>query len=153
MQRRLLIKSKPFSLNAATYKDASIKTTEYRQWAAMFFHELSKPDNQQKLKDLREYFDENKHSFKIILKAIYPKAVYITKAGILSSKTIDTTNWEKLVLDLLFDPRFHDTEYPYGAPNVNANDKHVVSMLSQKSFHESDESLLDIKIKIVPRAF
>ncbi len=152
MQHSFVFKSKPFSINKATYGDARTKTQDYYQWAGCLFHEFWRADNQLKFKELREFFDDSKHSFNVELKCFYPKDTYITKAGILSSKTTDTSNWEKLFLDLLFDERFHNKPHPNGAPNVNQDDKHIVRMVSEKTFHDG-EPLLEAVISIVPRLF
>ncbi len=152
MQHCFVFKSKPFSINASTYGDARTKTSAYYEWASKIFHQMWSQENQEKFKELREHFDENLHSVSVQLTSIYPKEIYITKAGILSSKTQDISNTEKLILDLLFDERFHTREHPNGAPNCNINDKHVVEMISSKKYHDG-ESLLEINISIIPRAF
>lgn len=153
MREDFRLMSKPFSINAAFYGDARTKTASVREWAAQILHQLNSAENVEKMKRLREYFDENKHSIKLEICAIYPRSEFITKAGILSSRTIDVTNFEKLICDLFFDRQYFDKSSPYGVKNLNLNDKHVVEMNSKKTFHEHDHYILEFSIIIIPRSF
>lgn len=153
MKQLFKLRAKPFSLNAATYGDARTKTRDYYDWQAQIFHQLSSEINQLKLQELREFFDESRHSFKVHIKALYPKDQYVTKQGILSSRTVDLTNSEKLIQDLFFDKQYFDRQAPYGCKNLNANDKHVIALFSEKTFHDSPDYILQIAIKIIPRKF
>jgi hypothetical protein len=153
VKRSFRIKAKPFSINAATYGDARTKTSAYYEWSNQIFHQLWSESNQQKMRDLREFFDETKHSVKVHMKAVYPKDQFITKQGTLSARTIDCSNGEKLLLDLFFDKQFFSKPHPTGVPNININDKHVVALYSEKTFHDSDDHKIEFTVKIVARKF
>lgn len=153
MRYDFILLSKPFSINACYYSDARTKTTEVRQWAAQIFHQLNTPENLEKMKQIRETFDDSRHAITVETCAIYPRSKFITEAGILSSRTIDLTNWEKVLTDLFFDKQYFDKQHPYGVKNINVNDKHIVELKSSKKFHESEDHILEYSITIIPRPF
>lgn len=153
MREEFKLRTKPFSINASTYRDASIKTAEFRNWASQIFYQLNTDENLKKMKNIRENFDESRHSIKLEICAIYPRSEFITKNGILSSRTIDVTNFEKLICDLIFDRQYFDKPNPYGVKNCCINDKHVTEMVSKKIFHEHRHHTLEFNINIIPRSF
>lgn len=153
MKHTFRLRTRPFSINSATYGDARTKTREYFDWSAQVFHQLSSTVNQEKLKELRDLFDESKHSFKISIKVVYPKDQFITKQNILSSRSIDCSNFEKLLVDLFFDKQFFDRPHPRGCPNINQNDKHIVALYSSKTYHELEHHEINFTVKIVSRSF
>ena len=153
MRYEVLIKSKPFSINAATYRDASIKTADYREWQAQVFHQLNNPVDLETFKAIKEQFDEKKNSFEVFITAFYPRDVFVTKENILSSRTIDVTNFEKLLVDLLFDKQYYSKPHPYGVRNICQNDKHIIDLHSKKRPHDLDHYLMHVEIRIVDRPF
>lgn len=153
MRQDFQLQSKPFSINAATYSDARTKTREYYDWSSKIFHQLNTPENLDKMTQIRESFDENLHAFEVEITAVYPRSIFITKEGKLSARTIDVTNFEKLLVDLFFDKQFNTKPAPYGVKNINVNDKNIISLISKKSFHDSEASLLQVSVTVVPRPF
>ncbi len=147
------IKVKPFSINAATYSDARTKTREYREWQSQVFHQLNNEKDLETFRQIREQFDETKHSFAVEMTAFYPRSVFINKEGTLSSRTVDLSNWEKLLLDLLFDKQYFSKEHPYGVQNINQNDKYVVDLVSRKRPHDHEMFYIQILIRVEDRSF
>src|SRR5690349_15070469 len=136
---KISIKSKPFSINAATYSDARTKTASYREWQAQVFHQLNNSQDLETFKAVKEQFDEEKNSLEVSMTCYYPRKVFVNKEGKLSSRTTDCSNFEKLLLDLLFDRQYYDKPSPYGCKNLNLNDKHVVALNSKKLPHDSED--------------
>jgi hypothetical protein len=148
-----VLRTKPFSINAATYSDARTKTREYHDWQAGIFHQLSQPEHQLNLKLAREAFDESAYSVKLTMTAFYPRQYFVTKDGNLSARTMDLSNWEKLLQDLFFDAQYFDRPTPRGCNNLGINDKHVVELTSRKLPHDLNEHLIEIIVEYVPRPF
>lgn len=125
---------KPFSVNASyvrTFSGVS-KSSGATEFAAQVFNILSREAEQLKTKELRAAFDPQKHCFKIHLIAYYPEMDYYTKKQQMSSKTLDCTNWEKILVDCIMLPKFNELPFPQGAPNIAYDDKFVAQVLSQK---------------------
>ena len=146
MKIEFSIPVKPFSINSMYYGDARTKTTAAREWSYQVFHELSTEEILTKLKELREEFDPLKHCYHIKLTAHYPKAEMYTRKGAVSAKTIDTTNWEKPLVDLIFLPKHFEKSTPYGCQNLNIDDKYITSMHSSKQQGENHQ--IDIELEI-----
>lgn len=68
---------------------------------------------------------------------------FYNKEGSISSKTLDLSNSEKILLDLVVDSR-HYGPPPYKSPNLNINDSQVVELFSKKL--EGPEDKIVIKI-------
>lgn len=101
-----------------------------------------------KLKLLREKFDTKKHCYEIHLKFFYPPTRFYTKTGEISSKTMDITNVEKCLVDLIFQPKYFGKTHPEGADNLNIDDKWLTKMVSEKVAHTEDNYKIEVVIKI-----
>lgn len=111
------LKCKPFSVNAYYFRDLRVKTKEARAWEAEVMELLE--EHRKALQDLVAPFSST-CSFGVEFTAVYPKHVYYAQHGGISSKTIDITNFEKPLMDLIF-------------KNVlELNDKYVVKCISRK---------------------
>lgn len=128
-------------------KNRAFKSPAFNQWAANIFHKLDTEENLEIFKELREFFDEEKHGFIVNLKFFYPKDILYTKKGQLSAKCHDISNIEKPIIDLLFLPVYYKKPSPYGCKNLNIDDKYILSMQSSK--HVADEHRMEIEIQIV----
>lgn len=128
------------------YRDRSVKTTEARHWTYEVFDVLNQSENQEKLENLRNFFEKKKHAYCVELIAYYPEELYYTKAGDMSSRTFDISNWEKPLIDLIFLPKYHKQTAPNGCPNLNVDDRYLKKMSSLKL--PSDTHKIYIKIQI-----
>jgi hypothetical protein len=151
MKQRLRLENlKPQSINSMYYGTGSgyTKTSEAKRWTMEVFFQLSLPENQAALRQLRETFDPQLHAFAVRMSATYPESIFMTKKGTVSSKTQDLSNWEKPLIDCLFLPKFNELSVPEGVPNINADDKYVVLMESRKQ--PGDCYQIDIEVEILP---
>jgi hypothetical protein len=148
MRVKIRISEKPFSINAMYYMDKRNKTREAKEWSYSVFHQLSSEQNLAKLEKIRDYFDPAKHHFHVSLRAYYPRHILHRKDGAVSAKSIDVTNWEKPLIDLLFLPKYFNTPSPYGCKNLNVDDKYITSMLSAKIISPEDRHYIDIEIAV-----
>ena len=147
MTEEFLLPIKPFSINRMYYNNRAIKTTEAREWSCTVFDVLAQSENQEKLANLRDFFDKARHQISIELIAYYPEALYYTKKGDLSSRTFDISNWEKPLIDLIFLPKYMEQPVPYGCPNLNADDRYLTEMKSSKKPAEQHKIYIKIQIQ------
>ena len=151
MRRVITLKqTKPFSINALWCRDKRYKTVEAQAWASTILVALSLKENKKKLKELRQYFDPMKHVYKVELTFFYPDHVLYTKQGYVSSKAHDLSNVEKPLIDLIFLPRFYDRPSPYGAKNLNIDDKYILQLTSKKQSGKSFKIKISLHIKPTP---
>lgn len=153
MVEEIVLQVKPFSINASSHRDQRFKTPEYRQWCAEVFSQLNSDEQQGKLRKLREFFNESKHCVEVEITAFYPKAKLLTKARQISATTVDLSNAEKILIDVLFGAKFHAAEFPLGCPNLNLNDKYIISMSSKKDVSPDELHHVVVNIKIVNNPF
>jgi hypothetical protein len=139
---------KPFSVNASyvrTYSGVT-KSSGAREFSAQVFNIISRDIEAAKLSELRSKFDPKEHCYKVQITAYYPESEYYTKKHEMSSKTLDITNFEKILVDCLFLPKFNDEPFPYGAPNLNCDDRYLAEMASRKL--GANKRLLEITISV-----
>lgn len=139
----------PFSVNRTYYRDRRHKTQDFRDWELATVNALALPAVQQKLDRVRNAFDPQQHAFVVRFKFMYPKSVLFNKQGQVSSRAEDLSNVEKPLLDVLFLPKYHVQPFPWGCPNVNADDKHVLRLTSEKSVSPNDNHYIQISIAVI----
>ena len=148
MRRVITLKqTKPFSINALWCRDKRYKTVEAQEWSSSILVALSLKENKKKLKELRQYFDPMKHVYKVELTFFYPEHILFTKQGHVSSKAHDLSNVEKPLIDLVFLPKFYDRPSPYGAKNLNIDDKYVTHLVSKKQSGKAFKIKISLQIK------
>lgn len=109
---------KPFSINAWTYSDKRHKTKEAREWTEQVLALLE--EHSKTLGEMASDFDKLGGCFRINITAIYPMHIFYNRDGAISSKTIDITNHEKVLQDIIF------------GQIMGVNDKTVVQCISKK---------------------
>lgn len=139
----------PFSVNNMYYRDRRNKTQDYRNWEMSAFQAISSPNVQEKLAQIRSNYSPEKHAFSVRFNYLFPKEKLFTKSGLISSRAEDLTNIEKALLDVLFLPKFHVQAYPYGAPNINADDKNVLSLNSKKSVSSDGKYYIRVSVALI----
>ena len=150
MRRVITLKLKPFSINAMFCRDKRHKTIEAQEWSCSVLVALALKENKKKLKELRQYFDPKKHVYKVDLTFFYPKHVLHKKEGGISARAHDLSNVEKPLIDLVFLPMFYDRPSPYGAKNLNIDDKYVTDLRSRKRVGKDFRIRVTLNIKDLP---
>ena len=150
MRRVITLKLKPFSINAMFCRDKRHKTIEAQEWSCSILVALALKENKKKLKELRQYFDPKKHVYKVDLTFFYPKHVLHKKEGGISARAHDLSNVEKPLIDLIFLPMFYDRPSPYGAKNLNIDDKYIVDLRSRKRTGKDFRIRVTLNIKDLP---
>lgn len=149
MKATLHIPVEPLSVNAMHYRDKRFKSAKCKQWETMVLLALTSEQSQQEMKNIRESYKQGVHCFKVHLTAVYPVNHFFTKSGIVSNKTLDCSNWEKPIVDLLFLPKYHSQSPPSGCPNINVDDRFITSLSSEKTFGECDKPHMIAEIELV----
>lgn len=144
MRKEIVLNIKPYSVNSMYYGDARTQRSEFKDWTYQVFHELSNAKNLAAMKAIREAFNSDKNSFKIRIVAYYPESVFRTKDGRISARTVDLTNFEKPLIDLIFDKKFFDRPHPYGVQNINTNDAYITEVHSYKKAGPSHKIVVTI---------
>lgn len=142
---------KPFSVNQMFYGRSNGHTPGYRDWEAKCIYQLAKVEAQEALRAIRESFDPAKHALVMRMTFYYPRDIFYNKQGLASSKCFDLTNSEKPLLDIICLPKFHVQSLPYGCPNLNLDDKHVIGLTSLKRIAKDDKHSMRIAICLVPK--
>lgn len=125
------INNKPFSINAYHYRDKRHKTAEARAWEEEIVYALAD------VKELSAIADDWRKSggyFELHITAVYPEYLFYTQSGEISGKTIDVTNFEKPLQDLIF-------------KQMGLNDKLVKKMVSEKS--AGTHNYLEVTIRLI----
>lgn len=130
MRVKLRLNVKALSINATYYANRNHgKTAEAKVWTAQVCTEINRYYEQIKL--IRDNFDADKHVFAINLKFITPK--FYTADGKLSAHSMDISNIEKSIIDILFIPSYNGNGI-YQCDNLDIDDKYITSMLSTKEY-------------------
>ena len=128
-------------------RDKRHKTIEAQEWSSSILVALALKENKKKLKELRQYFDPKKHVYKVDLTFFYPKHVLHTKDdGRVSGRAHDLSNVEKPLIDLVFLPRYYDLPVPYGAKNLNMDDRFITHLVSRKRVGKSFKIKVSIQV-------
>lgn len=148
MQEKFNLPFKPYSINDLYYGNRKHgKKPAAREWSYKIFHHLKEEEFIQKFKKLREKFDAKKHYYEVNLKFFFPYEKLFTKVdGRL--KTPDLSNIEKPLIDLLFLPEYFEKKTPFGAKNLNIDDRYIGKLTSEKLACPNDEQRIEIIIKI-----
>lgn len=145
---------KPVSINSAyaNVHRGRIKTQKASDYCSHIFFALDRPENQKKLEQLRNAFKMSNNFLSIKLKCLYPEQEFYNKRGEVSARTIDTSNWEKILIDCLCLPKFYDQSVPYGCKNLNIDDKVITDLVSQKRPWSEPHFRIEIEIEVLERS-
>lgn len=142
---------KPFSVNSAYIRTFSgvAKSAGANEFCAQVFNVLSCLEEQVKILELKRLFDPDKHGYAFKMCAYYPKEQFYTKKGQISNRTIDCTNWEKILVDCFCLPKFCNIAWPHGCNNLEIDDRYVVDVDSRK--RPSNGMVIEVQISVVDK--
>lgn len=139
---------KPFSINSMYYVQKAVKTQPAREWTYEVFSHLNSEKNTRIMAEIHNAFIADRHNLIICLTAYYPKNKLITSTGGVSARSVDTTNWEKPLIDLLFLPKHWGKEDPFGCKNIGIDDRYICSMTSKKRAWDGPGYKITVKVKL-----
>lgn len=147
MKRKIIIPMKSISNNSISQRDQRFKSDSFKDWMPKICAHLRKENNSKTLTDLRENFNFKKNYAIVKMTMYYPEEVFFTKGGWISKYTIDKSNDEKALLDILFNKDFRNKNKPLSAPNIESDDCYVADLISKKRPIRGD-FLTEIEIEI-----
>lgn len=129
----LKLDAPPFSINSAYYKKSKVRTQKCRAWGDRIHAQLSQPENAKKIVDFRTKIEE-KSFIHAELRFYYPKSKLYTKRGGISRLSMDLSNIEKMLIDLLFDKKYTGRISDANLPiqTLCADDKLLTRLTSEK---------------------
>lgn len=131
-----------FSLNRAYYKASFTRTIECRQWGNAICHALQSKENVAAVAAFKQKFDISNDAIGVFMKFSIPVGVFYTKSQSISRFSMDLSNVEKLLLDLIFDKK-------HGPHALDLDDKLVTQLISEKV--PANSFCIDIGLKILRR--
>jgi hypothetical protein len=146
LRRSFKLALKPFSVNAMYAGRRDFKTSACQDWERLFLYELGKSEPQKALQDLREHFVLHQHVYRMRIVWKVPRVSFITQKGEISNRSFDVTNVEKIITDLVFLPKYHVQRPPHGCLNLNADDKHLLTLTSGKRCSSEDKYEIQITL-------
>jgi len=139
----------PFSLNNMYYKKTFNRTRDAREWSTLVFQQLQGEYVQQQINKFKEKWSPKGNSIRVNLIYRYPIDKLITKDMNISSRSMDCTNVEKPLVDLMFAKKYHERSFPEGCPNFNIDDKVVIKCISEKVPSRSGEYEIGVTVESV----
>lgn len=134
MRLDFTIVARPYSVNDMSYRDKRFLKQEFKEWQSAVLNKLL--EHKAALDSAGKYMREHpKQQIKIIFAFKYPEHVFYNKQGLLSAKTIDLSNCEKPLLDVLF------------SSMLEVNDRRVTMLQSSKLV--SSDYAIDISVESV----
>ena len=121
-----------FSINQTYSRDMRFKTSAFKDWHLRLTTLLEQCSE---LTALAEKWRKDGGNFEVILSAIYPQHLFFNVAGDISSKTIDCSNFEKVLIDIIF------------GDVMDVNDKYITTLTS----HKKPGATYSIEIEIVSK--
>lgn len=146
---RLLFKSPPFSINSAYYRNRQ-RTKECRAWGNQIHCQLAEPQVAAALKLFKQSLTSHT-KLQVELNFKYPERTLYTLSGEVSRRSMDLSNIEKLLIDLIFDKRFQDrlTDNGYSIVSLEEDDKKIMKLISTKSLSEDNTNQIEVIITIL----
>lgn len=109
---------KPFSVNAMTYRDTRFKTAEFKSWANEVRNLLE--EHKPLLDMAMDFKDASQADFEVQITVLYPQHIFFNKLGQISAKTMDVSNIEKPLIDIIF------------KDFMDVDDRHIWKLISTK---------------------
>ncbi len=145
--------AKPFSVNNAYYRNRN-RNKACRAWGDDILRQLMDPGIQSKLDQFRDAFNALEHAISVKYVYHYPRKIIFNREGEVSQRSMDLSNIEKLLQDLIFDHRFYDRTVILDSGevtklrNLNLNDSKIVDLTSQKRLSPTNEYSINISLGI-----
>jgi len=127
MKLILKLSSPPFSCNNSHYRNGN-RTVKNRKWADNIHKELEQ--YREEMDAFHDFYMPMllTHSFSVNLTFFLPSKKLFTVKGKINRFSMDLSNIEKGLIDLVFDPRF----YKRGHANLNLDDTLITTLISKQ---------------------
>jgi hypothetical protein len=138
--------TKPFSINKFYYKRSKTRTTQARKWGDDICKLLSGKEVQSAIEVCRSNFNPLIHHLEVSYNFHIPTDRFYTKEGKISRRSMDLTNIEKPLQDILFCGRF----YERGVLNFNIDDQYITTLTSRKMASNTGKYFIEVEVEILP---
>jgi hypothetical protein len=130
MRAKFSLNVKALSINSMYYNNRNHgKTADAKAWTAQVCAELNRFS--ELLAKFRETFDSSKHAYVVHLEYETPKM--FNAKGVISAQSLDISNWEKPLIDLIFiESNYGDGIYQ--SLNLNTDDRFITTLVSRKKY-------------------
>ncbi len=142
MEISFTLKSRPFSINSMYYRSGS-RTKEARNWGDNILDQVQKLNLSSKFKLFREKYNKKIHGISVTYLFGIKKSRFFNKDGDISIRSMDLTNVEKPLTDLLFAEKYRDRD---GIENVAIDDRFICEVRSKKFAADIDSIKVSISI-------
>jgi Holliday junction resolvase RusA-like endonuclease len=144
MEINIKLNSPPFSINKSHYRNGN-RTVENRAWGEKILEQLYKHKNE--FEEFNKYVNKFINDIELQVSLIYymPREKLYTKKGKVNGNSMDLSNIEKGLLDLIFDKRFNKR----GWVNLNLDDALITRLVSEKIPSLTGKYHIQVKIKTV----
>lgn len=142
MELSIKLNSPPFSINKATYRNGN-RTVANRKWSEKVLEQLHQHKAQ--IEQFTAYVEENIDKVELSIDLMFemPYKKLYTKSGKVNGNSMDLSNIEKGLIDLIFDKRF----FKRGWVNLNLDDALITKMISRKVPSLTGKYHIKIKVR------
>jgi len=146
----LKFKSRPFSINKANYRNGS-RTRENRAWADSIHTQMTEPEIMDQIIKFKKNIPKYP-LFHVTIFHLHPSFKFYTASQDVHLQTMDLTNIEKGLVDLIFDKRYcgRFTKSGDRIETLENNDKRIIGLESYKGISENQENEIVVYIQLVP---
>lgn len=132
----ILPNSRAFSINQATGRDARFKSSSYKEWYTILKQQIiAHPEYANLLILAEDFLADETQAIELDYHVQYPADFFKNSKGLISSRTFDVSNTEKLFVDMLL------------GDIMGINDKYVHKLVSSKG--PGDSYALKFTIRLV----
>lgn len=145
----LKLDAPPFSINSAYYKKSKVRTQKCRAWGDAIHAQISLPDVARQIVDFRTKIHE-KSFIHAELRFYYPSSKLYTQRGGISRLSMDLSNIEKMLIDLIFDKKYTGRISDANLPieTLCADDKLLTRLVSEKIVSPQDAYTTVIELSL-----
>ena len=146
MQLEINLNSSPFSVNSAYYKNRQ-RTQKCRQWGINIHNQIL--HNEALIADMSAFRTKVESAIdttclSVNITFFVPDTKLFTKSGKVSRRSMDLSNVEKLLIDLIFDKRYYERD---DIPTLCLDDTLITKLTSKKVASWDNEPHIRIVIK------
>ena len=145
MKHTFIFYTASISINKFYYnnKQHGIRT-DAREWQCEILKVLARDSEKAKMLELRNAYVAGS-SIHLHIVSKVPRAEYYTKSGAISAHTVDISNCEKNLIDIIM---LKKNEGKCGATTLGIDDRFVTKMISEKMAHDENyyETIVEITI-------
>jgi hypothetical protein len=141
------LKSPPFSINSAFYRNGN-RTQKCRKWGANIQKQLIKYEGEFTVFNDFMLSHIDSYCLSVDITHYYPRSKLLTKTGKINRFSMDLTNIEKMLVDLIFDKRHRDR----GDSSLGLDDCLIVDLHSFKRLSPRGKPEITLTISILPNS-